>query len=127
MLTRPAKASGPFIPPRRKSLSWDGSSQAYFDFPKSHHLIVTTAKGVFAWDNHGVKEIFRSGSEGIVAAKKANNGSGLLAVADSQVVVLHDINKGMQRSYRLRGSDVCALCLIEHSADVNVSRVKSAC
>ena len=51
-------------------------------------------------------EIFRSGSEGIVAAKKAHNGSSLLAVADSQVVVLHDIEKGMQKSYKLKGSDV---------------------
>lgn len=127
MMVKPAKASGPSIPPRRKSLSWDGSSQSSFTFPGSYHLIVTTAKGVFVWGSHGVKEIFRSGSEGIVAAKKASNGSGLLAVADSQVVVLHDINKGMQRSYRLRGSDVCVSCSIGYPADTNVSRVKYAC
>jgi len=107
MMVKPVKASGPSIPPRRKSLSWDGSSQSSFTFPRSYHLIITTAKGVFVWGSHGVREIFRSGSEGIVAAKKASSGSGLLAVADSQVVVLHDVNKGMQRSYRLRGSDVC--------------------
>ena len=107
-MTKPTNISGPSVPPRRKSLSWDGSSQTSSRFPGSHHLIITTAKGVFAWDSHGLREIFRSGSEGIVAAKKASNGSGLLAVADSQVVVLHDVNKGMQRSYRLRGSDVCA-------------------
>lgn len=79
---------------------------AAFSFPSSHHLIVTTAKSVFTLGSHGVTEIFRSGSKGIVAAKRASNGSDLLAVADSQVVVLHDINRGMQKSYRLRGSDV---------------------
>ncbi|KAA6410680.1 MAG: hypothetical protein FRX48_06103 [Lasallia pustulata] len=74
-------------------------------FPRSHHLVVTTTKGVYTWGRHGLTEIFRSGSGGIVAAKKAQNGSSLLAVADSQVVVLHDIEKGMQKSYKLKGSD----------------------
>ena len=77
-----------------------------FVFPKSHHLVITTVKGVYTWSSRGITEIFRSGSAGIVAARKATNGSGLLAVADSQIVLLHDINKGMQRSYRLKGSDV---------------------
>ena len=126
-MTKPAKVSGPSIPPRRKSLSWDGSSQASFTFPRFHHLIVTTAKGVFTWGSHGVKEIFRSGSEGIVAAKKASNISGLLAVADSQVVVLHDVNKGMQRSYRLKGSDVCAPSSVAFTQDIDCVRDKYAC
>lgn len=72
----------------------------------TRHLIVTTTKGVFTWGNHGVKEIFTSGSGGIVAARRVRNGSSLLAVADSQVVILHDTRKGMQKSYKLRGSDV---------------------
>ena len=84
----------------------DDHSQDSFIFPESHQLIITTAKGVYTWSSHGITEIFRSGSAGIVAARKVTNGSGLLAVADSQVVLLHDINKGMQRSYRLKGSDV---------------------
>ena len=75
-------------------------------FPLSYHLIVTTTRSVYAWDMNGVTELFRSGSEGIVAAKKLSGLSEMLAVADSQVVVLHDINKGMQRSYRLKGSEV---------------------
>lgn len=72
----------------------------------TRHLIVTTTKGVFTWGNQGVKEIFTSGSGGIVAARRVKNGSSLLAVADSQVVILHDTRKGMQKSYKLRGSDV---------------------
>ena len=76
-------------------------------FPNSHHLTVTTAGGVYTWDADGATLLFRSGSQGIVAARKANNGSGILAVADGSVVVLHDTTKGMhKRSYKLRGSDV---------------------
>lgn len=75
-------------------------------FLRSHHLIITTTRAVYAWDMSGVIEIFRSGSEGIVAAKKLAGSDGTLAVADSQVVVLHDITKRMQRSYRLKGSEV---------------------
>ena len=80
-----------------------------FAFPQTNHLIITTTRGVFSWSSHGVTECFRSSSEGIVAARKANDGTGLLAIADSQVVLLHDINKGMQKSYRLKGSDVGVL------------------
>ena len=77
-----------------------------FSFPPSNRLIITTTKGVYTWDVYGISEIFRSGSEGIVAAKKIASGREMLAVADSQVVVLHDISGGMQRSYRLKGSEV---------------------
>lgn len=85
---------------------FEGCYQDAPTFLHSHHLIITTTRGVYAWDMSGVIEIFRSGSEGIVAAKKLAGSEGTLAVADSQVVVLHDITKGMQRSYRLKGSEV---------------------
>ena len=78
-------------------------------FPPTHRLIVTTTRGVYAWDMDGVTELFRSGSEGIVAARKLSGTGEMLAVADSQVVVLHDMKKGMQKSYRLKGSEVCSL------------------
>ncbi len=84
-------------------------------FPKSHHLIVTTTKGVYSWSRNGITELFRSGSEGIVAAKRAGDGSGVLAVADSQVVILHDVKRGMDKSYRLKGSDVC--CTVHGSRE----------
>lgn len=95
--------SAPIVPPRRKSSLFMRQKSNH---DKVRHLIVTTTRGVFTWGNHGVKEIFHSGSGGIVAARKARNGSSLLAVADSQVVILHDTRKGMQKSYKLRGSDV---------------------
>ncbi|KAL8998233.1 MAG: hypothetical protein Q9169_002637 [Polycauliona sp. 2 TL-2023] len=76
-----------------------------FKFLKTHHLVITTAQGVYTCGSHGITEIFRSGSKGIVAAKRASTGSGILAVADDHLVVLHDVRKGMQSSYRLRSAD----------------------
>ena len=76
------------------------------NLPNSHHLVITTPRLVNIWDINGTREIFRSGSSGIVASRRSKDGSGLLAVADSQVVILHDVRKGRQRSYRLKGKEV---------------------
>ncbi|KAG7005688.1 isoleucine--tRNA ligase [Physcia stellaris] len=72
-------------------------------FPKGRHLIVTTSTGVYSWNSAGVAVLFCSHTRGIIAATKAGN---MLAIADGRVVVLHDMDKGMQkRNYRLKGSD----------------------
>ena len=75
-------------------------------FPPYHQLVVTTTQGVYAWETDVVTELFHSGSRGIVAAKRLASTSNMLAVADNQVVILHDVKKGKQKSYRLRGSEV---------------------
>lgn len=111
-MTKSAKAAKPplTIPSRQGSSGATEESgfrgSGVLSFPPFNRLIVTTTKGVFIWDADGISEIFRSGSEGIIAARKIFNGNEMLAVADSQVVVLHDISGGMQRSYRLKGSHV---------------------
>ena len=84
------------------------SEQGIFAFPPQHRLVITTTKGVYIWDVYGLTEIFRSGSKGIVAAKQVASGAEMLAVADSEVVILHDFNGGLQKSYRLKGSEVSA-------------------
>ena len=43
---------------------------------------------------------------GLLEWKKVCGNGDLLAVADSQVVVLHNVKVGMQQSYRLKGKDV---------------------
>lgn len=101
----------PIVPPRQGSSGGATEEPGFrgwgvFSFPPSNRLIITTTKGVYIWDVYGISEIFRSGSEGIVAAKKIASGREMLAVADSQVVVLHEVSGGMQRSYRLKGSEV---------------------
>lgn len=58
------------------------------------------------WSKDGIVPIFQSATNGIVAARKTARAGGLLAVADSQVVLLHDMKKGNQRTYKLKGSDV---------------------
>lgn len=82
------------------------SEQGIFAFPPQHRLVITTTKGVYIWDVYGLTEIFRSGSKGIVAAKRVASGGEMLAVADSEVVILHEFNGGLQKSYRLKGSEV---------------------
>ena len=100
----------PIVPSRQGSSGaieeFGSRGRGVVSFLLSKRLIITTKKGVYIWDAHGITEVFRSGSEGIAAAKKIVIGNEMLAVADSQVVVLHDIGGGLQRSYRLKGSDV---------------------
>jgi hypothetical protein len=79
---------------------------ASFVFPADHHLVITTEQRVLSYDESGLHKIFWSGSSGILAAKEAGDGSGTLAIADSQVVVLHRVEGGMEKSYRLKGTDV---------------------
>lgn len=112
--------SVPSLPPRRPLPSDSGGPDFHgwtaFAFSPQNRLIITTTKGVYTWNIHGLAEIFRSGSEGIVAAKKLTGDKDMLAVADSQVVVLHNIRGEAQRSYRLKGTRVCALPLESLSA-----------
>jgi hypothetical protein len=77
-----------------------------FKFPQSHHLVVVTKKHVLSLDNNGLRKIFTSGSEGIMAAKESPDGSGTLAIADSLIVLLHRIEMGLNQSHRLRSAEV---------------------
>ena len=81
------------------------------NFPPHHQLIVTTTKNIYVWHSSDIAELFHSVSGGIVAAKLLSSQSDMLAVADSQLVVLHDVKKGMQKSYRLRSNEVSDLLL----------------
>ncbi|KAF2102424.1 WD40 repeat-like protein [Rhizodiscina lignyota] len=91
-------------------------ASADFAFPSDHHLLVITEKHVCCWNRRGLTAIFKSGSAGILAAKEAKDGSGRLAIADSQNVLLHNVSRGMDRSYRLKGTEG-QIRLVEFSAD----------
>lgn len=86
---------------KQQPLPISQESQAAFTFPSSNHLLITTASEVFAWDSTGVHTIFKSSKHGIVAVKEAKDGSGVLAVADKRVVVLHDTKHGQEKSWGL--------------------------
>jgi WD40 repeat protein len=79
--------------------------QTRFEFPSDSHLLVTTASHIYSWDATGVHTIFKSSKNSIVAAREAKDGSGVLAVADKRVVVLHDTKRGQQRSWGLEAND----------------------
>ncbi|SMQ49612.1 unnamed protein product [Zymoseptoria tritici ST99CH_3D7] len=72
-----------------------------FEIPESTHLLITTPRHIFAWDAAGIRPVFRSRKGGIVAAREAKDGSGVLAVASSNVVVLHDTKRAKQESWGL--------------------------
>lgn len=98
------------MPTTQRSKSSRSASAAAQDvafvFPSHHHLVIATDGHVLSYDKIGLRKIFQSGSNGILTAKEARDGSGTLAVADSQTVVLHRIEDGLERSYRLKGSEV---------------------
>ena len=103
--------SVPSLPPRRPlppgSEETGLRSHTPSIFPLQNKLVITTTKAMYDWDGVIRTEVFHSGSEGIVAAKRLTGDKDLLAIADSQVVVLHDLREKTQRSYRLKGSEVC--------------------
>ncbi|KAL0637538.1 hypothetical protein Q9L58_003427 [Maublancomyces gigas] len=88
---------------------------APFEDDKQWKLFVTTSTKVTVWDAEGCNVVFTSGSEGIVAAKRAKDGS-VLAIADSQVVMLHRIEEGQDKSYRLKGTQRCRHLQYDHDS-----------
>jgi WD40 repeat protein len=75
--------------------------QPDFAFPTNKHLLITTPSRILSWDASGIREIFKSSKSGIAAATESKDGSGILAVADKHVVVLHDTQHGKEKSWGL--------------------------
>ena len=96
-------------------------------FPEHYHLNVTTENRVHAWFSSGVREAFASRDGGIVTTIEAKDGSGILAIADSHIVVLHDAKGLAHQRYKLKGKDVgvkpflgIECCLITSQGQVRV-------
>jgi hypothetical protein len=99
-------------------------------FFQSNHLVIVTESRVQSWDKSGLRTIFTSGSNGILAAKESNDGLGTLAIADRHLVLLHEVTKGMEKSYKLKGAEVRDVLLrrcgaINSNTDVRTQRQKS--
>jgi len=75
--------------------------QSGFTFPSNKHLLITTPSRILSWDVSGIHELFKSSKSGIAAATESKDGSGILAVADKHVVVLHDTQRGKEKSWGL--------------------------
>lgn len=67
---------------------------------------MVTSKHVHAICDTDTRILFTSGSQGIVSAKEGPIGAGHLAFSDSHNVVIHQIEHGLDRSYRLKGAEV---------------------
>ncbi|KAK0921555.1 hypothetical protein LTR91_003354 [Friedmanniomyces endolithicus] len=80
------------------SLPHPSTSPDAVQFPTGQHLLIATPSHIYAWDTTGIRTVFTSGKSGIVAARARND---ILAVADSQVVVLHDTKHGQDTSWGL--------------------------
>ncbi|KAI9799911.1 MAG: hypothetical protein M1833_003833 [Piccolia ochrophora] len=96
------------VPPKRRPPLHADAFDSPHDsasFPTSHHLVITTRKRVYAWDQYGLTSLFESRSNGIVAAKRATHGGDTLAVADSELVVLYNLRQHVDKSYRLKGDE----------------------
>jgi hypothetical protein len=89
------------------SASSSKTAEDDFEIPSNAHLLITTPKHIYTWDREGLHVVFTSTKNGIVAAKEANNGSGVMAVASQHVVVMHDPRRNREDSWGLNANDVC--------------------
>ena len=87
-----------------------------FVFPVAQHLLITTPSRIFVWDCTGIKTVFQSRKRGIRAAVESKDGSGILAIADKHVVVLHDTKRRQERSWGL-DADADEVRHLEYTAD----------
>lgn len=73
-----------------------------FNFPVDSHLLIICPSKILSWGATGINTIFRSSKGGIATAREAKDGSGVIAIADKQVVVLHDTKRGQEKSWGLQ-------------------------
>ena len=110
----------PRPPPHLELGGLNTSSPGRLTFPQLSRLIVTTKKGVFDWDENGLTEILRSTTEGIVAAQTCGD-TNILAVADSQVIILHKTGGIRERNSCLNGAEVwCLHVQLVESANTSI-------
>ena len=83
------------------------SSQNQFRFPASHHLVITTAESVLQLSKKGVLPLLNSPSGGILAVREAKNGSGNIALADGQIVIVQNVKKIANRTFKFHAEKVC--------------------
>lgn len=102
------------------------SGKQNFQFPDSCHLLIATPRHVFAWDKSGVHSLFRSRRSSIVAAREAKDGSGVLAIASRNVVVLHDTKRGKDESWGLN-ADQEEVRHLEYSHDAKSLFLTTTC
>ncbi|MCJ1312758.1 hypothetical protein MMC25_006434 [Agyrium rufum] len=97
------------------------SSDSSYVFPRYTNLLVTTAQGVFVWNRESTTQVLKSVSCGIAAARAVTSGAKpILAVADRQVIVLHDSMREHEQDCKLQHSEHQGeVRLLHHQKHVN--------
>jgi hypothetical protein len=94
-----------------------------------NNLFITTPNAIYLHTDPEKRLLFEcTTSDGIVNAKASKDNSGLLAIADSQLVILHDSMRGGNREYKLKSGDVGPLAfglLTLHGLTDNTGRAKT--
>lgn len=91
--------------PRTSVAQPSPAPQSNFAFPINQHLLITTPSRILSWDSLGLHELFASSKSGIAAATESKDGTGILAIADKHVVVLHDTKRGKEKSWGLSAEE----------------------
>ncbi|KAF2681212.1 hypothetical protein K458DRAFT_275523, partial [Lentithecium fluviatile CBS 122367] len=73
--------------------------------PADFNLFIATPSAIHAYDQSSRRPLFECVTDGIVNARAAKDNSSLLAIADSQLVILHDPTRGADRKYRLKSRE----------------------
>lgn len=84
-----------------------GSSQNQSRIPTTHRLLIATAESILLLSEKGVRPILNSPSGGILAVKEAKNGSGNIALADGQIIIIQNIEKVAGKTFKLHAEKVC--------------------
>jgi len=72
-----------------------------------HNLLVTTPNAVYLYSRSNTTPLFKCAKvSGIISAKVARDNSGLLAIADSHVILLYDTARTNDKEYVLKSGDV---------------------
>ncbi|TGZ83383.1 WD40 repeat-like protein [Ascodesmis nigricans] len=96
----------PTVRPSRSRRRAKESARTPFDDDSTWKLFITTHSQIKAWDQSSCDTVFSSSSRGIVAAKRARDGSAV-AIADAQVVMLHNYKETQDKTYRLKATQRC--------------------
>jgi hypothetical protein len=95
---------------------------AEHNLPSQRSLIVVTSNAIHLHSQTEDKVIFECESaDGIVKAQTSSDNSGMLAIADSQIILLYDIGKERKKRHKLKGGDVSQVLMNTTIWHVDVS------
>ena len=93
-----------------------------FQFPIHHHLIVSTDNRILSIDTNGVHLILDK-LGGVLAVRKAKDGSGNFAISDGQVVILHNTRNANIKTYKVHAAKVRIITIVMPLSELKYIRV----